>query len=83
MRPYGRTLALRRSIGGRIAQPDERALKRLRPLFFLSEAFPQQLAGLLAALAAMVAGSLMPQFVADHRGHIHHYEGTSTRRYRA
>ncbi|MDF2464418.1 MAG: transporter, solute:sodium symporter family protein [Ramlibacter sp.] len=49
----------------------------------LSEAFPQQLAGLLAALAAMVAGSLMPQFLADHRGHVHHYKGTSTRRYPA
>lgn len=45
----------------------------------LSEAFPQQLAGLIAALAGMLAGSLMPQMVADHKGHVHHYEGTPAR----
>jgi SSS family transporter len=50
-------------------------------LFFLAtpplaEAFPQQLAGLLAALAGMVAGSLAPQWVANHTGHVHHYEGS-------
>lgn len=40
----------------------------------LSEAFPQQLAGLLAALAGMVAGSLAPhQCVPDHKGHPPHY----------
>ena len=43
----------------------------------LSEAFPQQLAGVLAALGGMVAGSLLPQRVADHRGHVHHFEGTA------
>ncbi|MHB1124293.1 MAG: high affinity choline transporter 1 [Ramlibacter sp.] len=43
----------------------------------LSEAFPQQLAGLLAALAGMVAGSLLPQRVADHRGRVHHFEGSA------
>ena len=43
----------------------------------LSEAFPQQLAGLLAALVGMVAGSLLPQFVPDHKGHVHHYEGSA------
>ena len=43
----------------------------------LSEAFPQQLAGVLAALAGMVAGSLLPQRVADHRGHVHHFEGSA------
>jgi Na+/proline symporter len=43
----------------------------------LAEAFPQQLAGLVAALAGMVAGSLLPQWVPDHRGHVHHYEGTA------
>ena len=42
----------------------------------LSAAFPQQLAGLLAALVGMLAGSLVPQFVPDHKGHVHHYEGS-------
>lgn len=44
----------------------------------LSEAFPQQLAGVLAALAGMIGGSLMPQALADARGHAHHYEGSGT-----
>ena len=43
----------------------------------LSQAFPQQLAGLLAALAGMLAGSLLPQFIPDHKGHVHHYEGSA------
>ena len=43
----------------------------------LSEAFPQQLAGVLAALVGMVAGSLAPQFIPDHKGHVHHYEGST------
>ena len=43
----------------------------------LSEAFPQQLAGVLAALVGMVAGSLVPQFIPDHKGHVHHYEGSA------
>ncbi|MDP2770649.1 MAG: sodium:solute symporter, partial [Giesbergeria sp.] len=43
----------------------------------LSEAFPQQLAGVLAALVGMVVGSLAPQFIPDHKGHVHHYEGSS------
>ncbi len=42
----------------------------------LAEAFPQQLAGLLASLAGMVAGSLAPQWVANHKGHVHHFEGS-------
>lgn len=42
----------------------------------LSEAFPQQLAGLLGAVAGMVVGSLAPQLVANHQGHVHHYQGT-------
>ena len=42
----------------------------------LHEAFPQQLAGVLAAITGMVGGSLAPQFVADHKGHTHHYEGS-------
>jgi SSS family solute:Na+ symporter len=36
------------------------------------EAFPGQLAGLLAALVGMVGGSLMPQFVTDHRTRLAH-----------
>lgn len=32
----------------------------------LHEAFPQQLAGVLAAMVGMVAGSLMPQWLPDH-----------------
>jgi solute:Na+ symporter, SSS family len=42
----------------------------------LAEAFPQQLAGLIGALAGMLAGSLLPQLVADHKGHVHHFVGT-------
>ena len=42
----------------------------------LHEAFPQQLAGVLAAITGMLGGSLAPQFVADHKGHTHHYEGS-------
>jgi SSS family solute:Na+ symporter len=42
-----------------------------------SEAFPQQLAGLLAALGGMLAGSLLPQWLADHKGHVHHFEGSA------
>jgi solute:Na+ symporter, SSS family len=41
----------------------------------LAEAFPQQLAGLLAAIAGMLAGSLLPQWLTDRKGHVHHYEG--------
>jgi SSS family solute:Na+ symporter len=43
----------------------------------LAEAFPQQLAGLLAALAGMVVGSLAPQLLKDHKGHVHHFEGSA------
>jgi solute:Na+ symporter, SSS family len=43
----------------------------------LSEAFPQQLAGLLAALAGMIFGSLMPQRVKDHKGHVHRFEAST------
>ena len=42
----------------------------------LNEAFPQQLAGLLAAFVGMVGGSLLPQFVPDHKGRVHHYQGS-------
>lgn len=49
-------------------------------LFFaftpLSVVFPQQLAGLIGALTGMFAGSLLPQWVANHHGHVPHYRGT-------
>jgi hypothetical protein len=34
----------------------------------LGERFPGQLAGLIAALAGMVAGSMLPQWLRDRRG---------------
>ena len=43
----------------------------------LAEAFPQQLAGVLAALAGMLTGSLAPQWLTDHKGHVHHFEGSA------
>ncbi|MCW5255504.1 sodium:solute symporter [Verminephrobacter aporrectodeae subsp. tuberculatae] len=43
----------------------------------LSEAFPQQLAGVLAALAGMLGGSLAPQWIDDHKGQVTHYEGST------
>jgi SSS family transporter len=43
----------------------------------LAEAFPQQLAGLIGALGGMLAGSLAPQWLADHAGHVHHFEGSA------
>ncbi|MBE2261841.1 MAG: sodium:solute symporter family protein [Burkholderiaceae bacterium] len=43
----------------------------------LAEAFPQQLAGVLAALAGMLGGSLAPQLLRDHKGHVHHFEGSA------
>jgi Na+/proline symporter len=43
----------------------------------LAAEFPQQLAGLLAAFAGMLAGSLLPQWVTNHTGHVHHYEGSA------
>ena len=42
------------------------------------EAFPQQLAGILAACAGMVIGSLAPQKIANHTGRIHHFVGSDT-----
>ncbi len=42
-----------------------------------SEVFPQQLAGVLASLAGMLVGSLAPQWIENHRGHIHHYVGSA------
>mgnify|MGYP001243303714 FL=1 len=43
----------------------------------LNQAFPQQLAGVLAAVAGMVFGSLAPQWLPDHKDHVHHYEGSA------
>ncbi|QXL85457.1 sodium:solute symporter family protein [Comamonas sp. NLF-1-9] len=40
----------------------------------LNEAFPQQLAGLIGSFAGMIGGSLAPQFIADQKGRVHHYE---------
>jgi solute:Na+ symporter, SSS family len=40
------------------------------------EVFPQQLAGLIAALVGMLAGSLLPQWIENHRGRVHHFEGS-------
>jgi Na+/proline symporter len=42
----------------------------------LNQAFPQQLAGLLAAIAGMLVGSLVPQFLRDQKGHVVHYTAT-------
>jgi len=38
----------------------------------LGDAFPGQLAGLLMALLGMLLGSLGPQMLADHKGHVKH-----------
>jgi solute:Na+ symporter, SSS family len=42
----------------------------------LADSFPPQLAGLIAALLGMLAGSCLPQMVHDKKGHVHHYEGS-------
>ena len=43
----------------------------------LNQGFPQQLANVLAAVADMVFGSLAPQWLPDHKDHVHHYEGSA------
>ena len=43
----------------------------------LADSFPPQLAGLIAALLGMFAGSLLPQVIKDKKGHVHHYEGST------
>lgn len=43
----------------------------------LSAAFPQQLAGLLAAIVGLLAGSMCPQWISNHTGHVHHFEGSA------
>ena len=42
-----------------------------------AEAFPAQLAGLVAALLGMLLGSLLPQVMGNKKGHVHHYVGTA------
>ena len=42
-----------------------------------AEAFPAQLAGLVAALVGMILGSLLPQVMGNKKGHVHHYVGTA------
>lgn len=42
-----------------------------------AEAFPAQLAGLVAALLMMLLGSLLPQVMGNKKGHVHHYVGTA------
>ena len=41
-----------------------------------AETFPQQLAGVLASLTGMLVGSLAPQWIENHRGHVHHFVGS-------
>jgi solute:Na+ symporter, SSS family len=43
----------------------------------LGEAFPQQLAGIIAAFVGMIAGSLMPQIVSNEQGKARHYAGSA------
>ena len=44
----------------------------------LAELFPAQLAGLIAALIGMFAGTLLPQAIADKKGHVHHFTGSTS-----
>lgn len=41
-----------------------------------ADAFPQQLAGLIAAFAGMIGGSLLPQWIANRQDEVVHYEGS-------
>ena len=41
-----------------------------------ADAFPQQLAGLIGALIGMVFGSLLPQWIANTKGQVKHYQGS-------
>jgi Na+/proline symporter len=45
----------------------------------LSKAFPGQLAGLIAAFAGMIVGSLMPQALRNRHEAVHHVEGLPAR----
>jgi solute:Na+ symporter, SSS family len=42
-----------------------------------AEAFPAQLAGLVAALVGMLLGSLLPQVMGNKKGHVHHFVGST------
>ena len=44
----------------------------------LAELFPGQLAGLIAALIGMFAGTLLPQAIDDKKGHVHHFTGSTS-----
>jgi solute:Na+ symporter, SSS family len=44
-----------------------------------SEAFPAQLAGLIAALLGMLLGSLLPQVIGNRKGHVHHYVSSAVK----
>lgn len=44
-----------------------------------SEAFPAQLAGLIAALLGMLLGSLSPQVMGNRKGHVHHYASSAVK----
>ncbi|MGE8397228.1 MAG: sodium:solute symporter family protein, partial [Comamonas sp.] len=41
-----------------------------------ADVFPQQLAGVIAALAGMIFGSLAPQYIANEQGKVTHYHGS-------
>ena len=43
-----------------------------------ADAFPQQLAGVLAAMVGMVLGSLAPQYIPNEQGKVVHYQGSVT-----
>jgi len=45
----------------------------------LSKAFPGQLAGLVAAFAGMIAGSLAPQVLRNRHESVHHVAGMPAR----
>ena len=42
-----------------------------------ADAFPQQLAGLIAAFLGMIFGSLLPQWIKNSQAEVTHFEGTS------
>ncbi len=42
-----------------------------------SDAFPQQLAGLIGATTGMVFGSLLPQWMRNTQAHVMHYQGSA------
>jgi SSS family transporter len=44
-----------------------------------SEAFPAQLAGLIAALLGMLLGSLLPQVMGNRKGRVHHYVSSAVK----